>query len=571
MGNSHSLTALAAGPTITQTIREPTITQTVRETLTQPAVTETVTDTLTPAVTPAAKSSEISTIPVTTSSIEEASSAPAPTTNAAGPAAQAAGQGPSTLSTVESVTSSITASITTAAVASLARTTTTAARALSAAATGATGAPLTIMQSAKGPFSPETALLGGVPTIKLDVPITAVFLILFFAGAVSHFVRHELNGKQGHKFHLSDLAFDFCMVRTVTCTMRIVWATRPTNNSIIVAALIFENAGVVVLFAVNAVLTQRVVRAIHPKFGWHPAVNAFFLMILISVPLIIIWNIVNLVVTFFTLDKNTQELAHDLLLFGGSWNLFLCLLPMIFIIPASLIPSPTPVEKFGVGHFRTKIVLLVFSSSVLAVGAIIRLIGAVVVYPFNSPGPIDSKALFYATGFLLEILVVYVYLFARFDLLFHVPDGSTKYGDYSAGRASLIKEAALLDDSDDMSFQDVDVKMRMSVDESAVGMPQPNQRATKDQVRRAIESLKLKHEIVGRPLDSGDSELLLYAFRVKKDDYSYTAAPQRPYRKNYQSYYRTDSVHPTNTEMPAAPSQARRASSYYKDPRQSLI
>jgi hypothetical protein len=70
-----------------------------------------------------------------------------------------------------------------------------------------------------------------------------VFLALFITGAVTHFTIHELNQRRGHKFHLSDAIFDFCMVRTITCIMRIVWATRPTNQSIVVAALVFENAG----------------------------------------------------------------------------------------------------------------------------------------------------------------------------------------------------------------------------------------------------------------------------------------------------------------------------------------
>jgi len=102
---------------------------------------------------------------------------------------------------------------------------------------------VTEQQKTRGPFTPVEAILGGIPTVRLDVPITAVSLVLFLVGAATHFIRHELNGKLGHKFHLSDMIFDFCMVRTVTCTMRIVWAFRASNNSVVLAALIFENAG----------------------------------------------------------------------------------------------------------------------------------------------------------------------------------------------------------------------------------------------------------------------------------------------------------------------------------------
>ncbi len=35
-------------------------------------------------------------------------------------------------------------------------------------------------------------------------------------------------------------------------------------------------------------------------------------------------------------------------------------------------------------------------------------------------------------------------------------------------------------------------------------------------MRQAIYDLKLNCEVVGNPVDAGDSELLVYAFRVKK-------------------------------------------------------
>jgi hypothetical protein len=101
----------------------------------------------------------------------------------------------------------------------------------------------TMKRVGRGPFAPPDAILGGIPTAKLDVPITAVFLVLFLIGAATHMTIYNINSKRGHKFILSDLFFDFCMVRTVTTTMRIVWAFRPMNNSVVLAALIFENAG----------------------------------------------------------------------------------------------------------------------------------------------------------------------------------------------------------------------------------------------------------------------------------------------------------------------------------------
>jgi hypothetical protein len=130
----------------------------------------------------------------------------------------------------------------------------TAAAALSGAtATTIPAQTKTIERVGHGPFAPPDALLGGIPTVTLDVPITAIFLVLFLLGAATHMTIYNKNSKRGHKFILSDLFFDFCMVRTVTTTMRIVWAFRPENNSIVLAALIFENAGQATLSSLRTI------------------------------------------------------------------------------------------------------------------------------------------------------------------------------------------------------------------------------------------------------------------------------------------------------------------------------
>jgi hypothetical protein len=278
---------------------------------------------------------------------------------------------------------------------------------------------------------------------------------------------------------------------------------------------------------VNVVFTQRILRAIHPQFGWDPIVSKLFLALLVSVPMIIIWNIISLTVSFFTLNPKTLNTSHHLLFFGGSYNLFLCMLPILVVGLASSIPSPTPVEKFGAGRFRYKVILLLFASFTLSVGTLIRLISAAWVFPIDAPGLVDSKTTFYTTGFMLEIIVVFVYAVARIDLKFHVPDGCTGPGDYS--RSSEGQE------DEENHFQDIDVKMRMSINSQTLDAQNfddgvsINSRASREQVQQAIWDLRLNSEIVGQPIDTGDSGLLLYAFKVKKPDYGYYE-PQRPAR-----------------------------------------
>ncbi|KUJ15365.1 uncharacterized protein LY89DRAFT_619257 [Mollisia scopiformis] len=400
-------------------------------------------------------------------------------------------------------------------------------------------------KKAVGPFAPQEAILGGIPTTSLDLPLSAVFLVLFLIGAATHFSIHEYNGKRSHKFHLSDAVFDFCMVRTVTMTMRIVWAFRPSNNSVVLAALIFENAGVVVLFAVNVIFTQRIIRALNPNLGWHPIFSGFITAIIISVPMIIVWNIVNLTVEFFTLNAHSIKVVKDLLLFGSCWTLFLSLFPILFVgFLAPSNPLGNKIENFGLGSFMSKVVILISASALLFVGAVVRLVAAVQVHPKDAPGPIDSKLVFYLTGFTLEIIVIYMYAISRIDLRFWVPNGSSQPGDYLKAKSGF----RLSSEDEEALFQEVDFKMRFSSgtdlprdtkpqgmwdsdDTSARWRPVSGPRwqdmavdrsnATREQVRQAIYDLKLNSELVGEPVNVGDKEeLLVYAFRCRKGSFS---------------------------------------------------
>lgn len=83
---------------------------------------------------------------------------------------------------------------------------------------------------------------GNPPNTTVDLPLTIFFLLLFIGGAATHISIYRANAKRGHKFLLSDLMFDFCMVRTVTCIFRIIWVFVHARG-VVLAAQIFFNGG----------------------------------------------------------------------------------------------------------------------------------------------------------------------------------------------------------------------------------------------------------------------------------------------------------------------------------------
>ncbi|KAF4420398.1 hypothetical protein CFRS1_v015473 [Colletotrichum fructicola] len=276
----------------------------------------------------------------------------------------------------------------------------------------------------------EGAFIGGVPTTNIDVPVTFLFLLLFSAGAYTHIRIYRANAKRGHKFLLSDLMFDFCMVRNVTCIMRIIWAFEKARVVILIA-LIVQFGGAVVVMVVNIFFAQRIIRSIHPNFGWHPFFRVATLFFIFSVPAVIFNNSTALGVSFYHIeDQDRVDTALNVLKAGVSWIMLLAILPVVAVLFAAVIPGPKP-ERFGVGDTHQKIAVLLIGAILLIAGHAVRLTSILNPEPPDSTDKLLSKEVFYTTGFMLEILVVVFYAVIRIDLLFHVPNGSSQPGDYS--------------------------------------------------------------------------------------------------------------------------------------------
>jgi hypothetical protein len=322
-----------------------------------------------------------------------------------------------------------------------------------------------------GPFLPTTAGLGGQPNKSLDDPITAVYLVLFLIGAITHMAILQLNQRKSpkHKFLMSGMIFGFCMARVVSCTMRIVWSTTPTNISVAIAAQIFVAAGVVVLFVVNLIFAQRIVRACHPKWAWSKSFSMAFKVYDASIIVMLIALITCTIQSFFTLSTNTRRIDRDVQRVGGVYFAVAAFIPIPLVLLRIVVPKSTRIEKFGEGHFRTKIFVLLFSSAILTLGAAFRAGISFMPRPITDPAWYHSKACFYIFDFGVEIVVVYLYAFLRVDKRFHVPDGSHHPGDYAGEkqerRTSMVDRVM----SEEQVFDDQETE----VEESGSGSVAP--------------------------------------------------------------------------------------------------
>ena len=244
------------------------------------------------------------------------------------------------------------------------------------------------------------------------------------------------------------MLFGFCMSRLVTMILRIVWATRPTNIRLGIAANVFVYAGVLLLFVVNLIFAQRIVRAWHPNSGWHPLFHHAFTALYVLIVLSLCMLIVAVIQSFYTLNRNTSRIDRAIQLYGQTFFCVVSFLPIPMILIGGLLtPRKTRTEKFGSGRFREKIAILLSSTFLLCLGACFR---AGTNYaggtrPINHPAGYQSKACFWIFNFVVEMIVIFLYVVVRIDKRFWVPDHSKKAGDYSRGHAALDTEKGEMD------------------------------------------------------------------------------------------------------------------------------
>ncbi|KAF2816442.1 uncharacterized protein BDZ99DRAFT_485054 [Mytilinidion resinicola] len=292
-------------------------------------------------------------------------------------------------------------------------------------------------QASSGPpWLPTVWALGGKSELHIDVPITAVLLLFYVCGAATHMTIFQLNRRRGHKFLFSAVLFGFCMARTVTCILRISSICKPHNIRLAIAASIFVAAGVLLIFVINLVFTQRLLRAAHPHFGWHRALSLALKAIYVLIVLTLAIVITGTVESFYTLRPRTRKIDRSLQLYGSTFLAIISFLPIPMVIFGLLVPRKTRVEKFGQGRFRTKVIVLLLAAFSVTLGAWYRC-GTSWKTPVPRTEPLPgyfSRACFYVFNFVVEILVVYLYAILRIDLRFHIPDGAKGPGSYAAGQ-----------------------------------------------------------------------------------------------------------------------------------------
>lgn len=221
------------------------------------------------------------------------------------------------------------------------------------------------------------------------------------------------------------------MARIATLTLRLAWSTHLTNVSLAIAASIFVQLGVLLLFIINILFTQRLIRASHSHFAWTKPFSIAFKVYYASIVVVVIILVTFTVMSFYTRNKHILLVARDVQRFGSTYFAVAAFLPLPMLLLRAILPRQNKMDRFGQGRMRTKVALIVFSSSILTLGAAFRAGVNFMPRPASNPAWYHSKACFYIFNFTIEWIVVALYVGIRVDKRFIIPNGAHGPGSYS--------------------------------------------------------------------------------------------------------------------------------------------
>lgn len=224
------------------------------------------------------------------------------------------------------------------------------------------------------------------------------------------------------------------------------WACYPRNIKLGIAAQVFVNIGVVLLYFVNLFFTQRIVRAQHPNFGWSKFFSPLIPMVCAITVLTIIALIVGVIQSFYTLDTNIHRIDRIIELYGSTAFSVIAFIPIVIVTLSTLlrlvpgIRGQKALDKFGSGKMSTKIIIVLVSSALLTLAASLKAGTAYLPsIPLDSPSTPEptpwyfNRGIFYGFGFGVEVIILFFFMAVRVDKRFIIPDGAKGPYSYAGG------------------------------------------------------------------------------------------------------------------------------------------
>lgn len=206
-----------------------------------------------------------------------------------------------------------------------------------------------------------------------------------------------------------------------------------------IAAQVAVYAGSILLFLANLFFTQRIVRAQHPHVGWSKPFSISFPVLFFIIVAAIISLIVGVIYSFYTLSPESLHAVHILQVYGETLYAIVSFLPIPIVLASAVgrwkIRARKPIDKFGSGSMRAKVIIVVVSATFLCLGACWRCATLYLPtrYITQDSSWYFSKTCFYVFNFAIEWCVVASWAAMRIDKRFYIPNGAKGPFSYGGG------------------------------------------------------------------------------------------------------------------------------------------
>lgn len=227
------------------------------------------------------------------------------------------------------------------------------------------------------------------------------------------------------------------------------WAAYPYNLYVMTAAMVFLNAGVILLFVANLLFAQRIVRAQHPHFGWSKPFSLVLPILLLVVIGTTISLVVGVILEFYSRTPTIAIAVRDIKLCGSTIHAIVAFVPIPIVSTSAFTrrhlsaKTDEPVDLLGEGPMTAKVAIVISSAVFLTLGAAFRsgttwlpptlvMIGGL---PVKTPW-YYSRGSFYIFNFGIELLIAWLWLIVRIDKHFIIPNGAKSPYSYSRGLIS---------------------------------------------------------------------------------------------------------------------------------------
>lgn len=215
------------------------------------------------------------------------------------------------------------------------------------------------------------------------------------------------------------------------------WANDQMNASLALTAGIFVAAGTLILYIINGILTFRIVKDQHHRFGETIRILVLSRFLLFGIILTLILMIVAAVQSAYTLNTKIRAVDRQLQLYGVTFYAIIAGLPLIVLLISHITANrPPSTSKIGPSRHRRRITTVVLVSVLLSVRAI-----WICIVTWQRPTPLTqplewylNKPSFYLVSLVPELLAVMVFCFLRIDNYFWLSSDGT-FDDPSKARS----------------------------------------------------------------------------------------------------------------------------------------